>query len=134
MKKHVAIFMALILFSEFVVTRPETITISAGANVRSGSRLALEWLHRVGQGVYVYSSIYYINFQNQINVPRSFQSNSNFSMQGYETEGFRLTLDADVSKRAHVLFPFNDNKNINYKFKFVGAIVERDSDSDDLDS
>lgn len=129
MKKCFILFIALSLSSEFIVSRPGTITIAAGSSIQQG-RLALEWLHRVSEGVYIYSPIYYVNFQNSITVPQSFQSNSSFSMQKYDTEGFRLTLGNDALKRAQILFPINDNQNINYKYDLIGSIAERDSSND----
>lgn len=131
MKKYCVFFIALSLIPEFLLSRPETIKIAIGLNIQSG-RLALEWLHRVSDGVYVYSPVYYVNFQNSITVPQSFQSNGNFSMQRYETEGFRLTLGNDPLKRAQILFPINDNQNINYKYGLVGNIAEIDNNGNDL--
>lgn len=130
MKRFFILLLGFQLFSTVVVSRPDIITIKAGSNILSGNRLGLEWLHRIDQGVYAYSPVYYVSFQNQINVPRTFQSSSNFSMQTYETEGFRLTLNGDALKRAHLFFPFNDKRTMNYTFELVGNIIERDSSSD----
>lgn len=129
MKKFFILLLALHVFSGVSISRPNIITISAGSNIQTGNRLSLEWLHRIGKGIYAYSPVSYVNFQSQIIVPQNFQSNANFSMQSYETEGFRLTLDGDVLKRAHVFFPFNDKGTINYKFELVGNIIDRDSSS-----